>query len=89
MEKLSKIYNAVTKVYGVTLSDKTRKRHNVEARQAFCFFARTRTKEKMVTIGTAIGINYATVNYGATHYYELLHYPDIKGRYERILGYLE
>lgn len=79
-----KIKQIVSEVYGVDMTNRTRDRRFVEARQAFCYFCRLMTILGLDEIGEAVGINHSTVTYGAKHYGEILHYPDVNERYEAI-----
>lgn len=84
-----KIKQIVSDVYGVDMTNRTRDRCFVEARQAFCYFCRLMTSIGLDEIGEAVGINHSTVTYGAKHYGEILRYPDVNERYlmiEFILG---
>ena len=79
----------ISEVYGVDLTKRTRDRRFVEARQAFCFFCREYTKMGVVEIGNEIGLKHSTVSYGTRHYYDILHYADVKERYDKIIDKIE
>ena len=83
------IKEIISEVYGVDLTKKTRDRRFVEARQAFCYFCRNYTRKGVIEIGNEIGLKHSTVSYSTRHYYDILHYADVKERYLQIIAKIE
>lgn len=75
---MKNIKQSIIEVYKVDPSERSRVRLIVEARQAFCYFCRKYTKERLSDIGEVVGVNHSSVTYSSQAYAILLMYPEVR-----------
>jgi len=86
---LKHIEDVVNEVHGVNIKDKTRKKDNMSALKAYCYFARKYTAENFYEIGKQVRRDHATIIYHNKDYNIIaMHDKRLREKHNQILELL-